>query len=38
MRAGAAIPVAPGEQTLRAVVTVSYELTLQVGMTAQYLP
>jgi uncharacterized protein YggE len=27
MRAGAAAPVAPGEQTLRAVVTVSYELT-----------
>ena len=26
MRAGAAVPVAPGEQTLRAVVTVSYEL------------
>jgi len=27
MRAGAAVPVAPGEQTLRVVVTVSYELT-----------
>ena len=27
MRAGAAAPIAPGEQTLRAVVTVSYELT-----------
>ena len=26
MRAGAAVPVAPGEQTLRVVVTVSYEL------------
>jgi len=27
LRAGAATPIAPGEQTLRAVVTVSYELT-----------
>ncbi len=27
MRAGAAVPIAPGEQMLRAVVTVSYELT-----------
>ena len=27
LRAGAATPLAPGEQTLRAVVTVSYELT-----------
>jgi len=27
MRAGAATPIAPGEQTLRAVVTISYELT-----------
>jgi uncharacterized protein YggE len=27
MRAGTAAPIAPGEQTLRAVVTVSYELT-----------
>jgi uncharacterized protein len=27
MRAGAAVPIAPGEQTLRAIVTVSYELT-----------
>jgi len=27
MRAGAATPIAPGEQTLRVVVTVSYELT-----------
>jgi uncharacterized protein YggE len=27
MRAGAAVPVAPGEQTLRVVVSVSYELT-----------
>ena len=27
MRAGAAAPIAPGEQSLRAVVTVSYELT-----------
>jgi len=27
MRAGAAVPIAPGEQSLRAVVTVSYELT-----------
>ena len=27
LRAGAPMPVAPGEQTLRAVVTVSYELT-----------
>lgn len=27
LRAGAAVPVAPGEQTLRVVVTVSYELT-----------
>lgn len=27
LRASAAIPIAPGEQTLRAVVTVSYELT-----------
>ena len=27
MRGGAGVPVAPGEQTLRAVVTVSYELT-----------
>ena len=27
MRAGVAAPIAPGEQTLRAVVTVSYELT-----------
>jgi uncharacterized protein YggE len=27
MRAGVATPIAPGEQTLRAVVTVSYELT-----------
>ena len=27
MRAGAAAPIAPGEQTLRAVVTISYELT-----------
>lgn len=27
MRAGAAAPIAPGEQTLRAVVTVSFELT-----------
>jgi uncharacterized protein YggE len=27
MRAGAATPIAPGEQMLRAVVTVSYELT-----------
>ncbi len=27
MRAGSAVPIAPGEQTLRAVVKVSYELT-----------
>ena len=27
MRAGSAVPIAPGEQMLRAVVTVSYELT-----------